>query len=128
MTGLAQAIPATPVPLLVAAAAVPEVAVPCPMASDVLVVPVRKFHPVTSLDARSGWSGWAPESITPIVMLETPVVISQAFGAWIFGRCHCEVKYGSLGVVVLARATKSFSTNVNCPERSRAAATRSAAC
>ena len=41
------------------------------MVSDVFVVPVRKFHPVTCLDARSGWSGRASESITLMVTLET---------------------------------------------------------
>src|SRR5216684_691186 len=71
----------TPIPLLVAAAALPAVAVPWPCISAVLAVPVRKLQPGTSFEARSSWVGSTPESARAIVMEGEPVVILQAFAA-----------------------------------------------
>ena len=75
MIGLAQPTPATPVRLLVAAAAAPDTAVPCPVlhpVSEVFEVPVRKFQPAISFGFRSGWLGSAPESIMAIGTLAKP--------------------------------------------------------
>src|SRR5678816_4587169 len=111
MIGLAQPTPATPVRLLVAAAAAPETAVPCPVlqpVSEVFDVPVRKLQPASSFGFRSGWLESAPESIMAIGTLADPSVRLQALIAWIFARCHCEAKSGSLGVALVC-AMKSRS-------------------
>src|ERR1044072_7594106 len=81
MMELAHPAPATPIPLFVAAAAVPAVAVPCPVLSTIVELPVMKFHPGTSLPARSGCEVSTPESIMPMVIEEAPLEKSQALGA-----------------------------------------------
>src|ERR1041384_635988 len=81
ITGLAHATPATPMPLFVAAAATLATAVPWPNVSAVLLVPVRKFQPGTTLGARSGLAESTPESTTAIVMAFEPVDMSHALVA-----------------------------------------------
>src|SRR5713226_4156216 len=96
--GLAQPTPATPVALLVAAAAAPATAVPCPNTSAVFDVPVRKLQPGKSFGIKSGCVGSTPESRIAMGTDAEPVVSPQALAAWILARCHCEEKSGSLGV------------------------------
>src|SRR5712692_3172906 len=79
MTVFNQPAAATPMPLLVDAAALPAVAVPWPSTSAVLALLVRKLQPGTSLETRSSWVGSTPESAKAIVMEGEPVVIFQAF-------------------------------------------------
>src|SRR5262249_25626 len=115
----AQPTPAIPMRLLVAAAAAPDTAVPCPVLQPVSVVfelPFKKFQPVSSLGFRSGWFGSAPESIMAIGMLVKPSEMLQALAAWTLAKCECNEKSGSLGVAA-ACATRSRSTKVNRPVR-----------
>src|SRR5690242_6172670 len=101
MMGLSHDTPVTPTPLLLAAAATPAVAVPCPSTSAVLLFERRKLQPGMSLAARSGCPGLTPESIMAIGTLALPVVISHAAGALIVLRCHCDENPGSLGMLPL---------------------------
>src|SRR5215472_2168193 len=64
--GLSQATPVIPRALLLAAAAVPAVAVPCPRSSAVLLLEATKFQPGITFDAMSGWVESTPESIMAI--------------------------------------------------------------
>ena len=59
--------------------------------------------------ARSGWVALTPLSITAMMTRDSPVVVSQAKGAWIFARCHWLPKEGSSGVA-MAWAIASGST------------------
>src|SRR6266542_598584 len=71
-------IPAIPISLLVAAAAIPATWVPCPKPS--LVLPVKVYAPTTFED-RSGWELSTPVSTIAMTMLGSPSVRSQAAGA-----------------------------------------------
>src|ERR687885_142209 len=94
-----QAIPATPVPLLVAAAAIPLTWVPwskssrtlslAGQADDELGSTPRKLAPGSNLAARSGWPWSTPLSRIAIVTEDAPTVTSHPDGAPTRPGPHC---------------------------------------
>src|SRR5262245_27649259 len=92
-----QSTPATPVALF-PAASTPVTAVPCPCTSEVLLLLSTKFQPATYLGVRSGWVGSLPVSRIATMTFVLPLVVSQAAGQAILGRCHWLEYCGSLGV------------------------------
>src|SRR5579862_4063988 len=96
--GFNQATHVTSSPLLLAADAVPAVAVPCPSTSAVLLLDATKFQPEISFDAISGCVGSTPESIMAMGTAAAPVLMFQAAPALMAARCHCEVKSGLFGM------------------------------
>src|SRR5438093_10142014 len=83
--------PATPMLLLVSAAATPAIRVPCPAPDPTSVVVEllsTMFQPGTNFPARSGTVPSIPVSTIAIVTLLLPVLTAQASGARIFGRAH----------------------------------------
>src|SRR5436309_1715265 len=82
---------AMPTPLLVDAAAQPATWVPWPRRSLVSVLLSYVFQPGTILAERSGWLPSTPVSSIATITLLLPIVVDQAAGAAIFGRCHCEL-------------------------------------
>src|SRR5690349_19848655 len=89
----------TPIPLLLAAAAVPATAVPCPPTSLVLELLSYMFQPGTSFDARSSCVASTPVSRMAITTLFEPVVMVHAAGAWILFRWPSQLtNHGSFGV------------------------------
>src|SRR5579863_10317653 len=83
---LSQATLATPIELLLEAAATPATPVPWFRSSSVAVESIR-LVPGNSLDDRSA-TGDTPLSTIAMTTFGLPMVVSQASGAWIIGRCH----------------------------------------
>ena len=83
-----QARAATPLPLLLIAAAVPATAVPCPYTSRVSELLSYTFQPGTILAASSGCVPSTPVSRMAMMTLLLPVVRSHAAGPLILGKCH----------------------------------------
>ena len=81
------AVPATPIPLSVAAAAMPAVCVPWPFSScgpaGQSLLPATKSLPATSLLFRSGWFRSTPVSTIAMVTPAPSTPRAQACGAWI---------------------------------------------
>jgi len=109
------AVPATPVPLPVIAAAMPATWVPWGLGVPALgadsqsplpqpfALPAQpvKVAPPSIFDARSGWARSTPESTMAIVW-PTPVEVPQASGVLICCWPHWRPKYWSFGVLCAA--------------------------
>src|SRR5262245_49871795 len=88
MMGQPHAGEATPMKLLLAAAAVPATAVPCPNRSCVSALLLKIFQPGLIFATRSGWVASTPVSQIAMTTSDLPVVVVQASPAWIAARCH----------------------------------------
>src|SRR6185503_1281719 len=123
LTGITRAsgaVPATPMPLFVAAAPIPATCVPCgdgasvvlPLSQSPLPQPFgvvaqpENVVPATSLPARSGCDRSTPESTTATIW-PAPVEVAQASSALICCRPHCCPKSGSFvaAAALAGRAT-----------------------
>src|SRR5437763_12401395 len=69
---------ATPIELLLAAAATPAAQVPWPLSSTGSAAPFRTLYPATSFPWRSGWARSTPVSSEAITTLAEPCVRSHA--------------------------------------------------